>query len=277
MDEKKEEIVVEAGRLGRLYWQDLWRHRELILFLAWRDIAVRYKQTVLGVAWSAVRPLVSMVVFTVVFGKIASLPPDGGAPYAVMVFAALLPWQFFANALPMSANSIVGGANLISKVYFPRLIIPVAALGTGIVDLLVSLVVLGGMMAWYGFCPPLRALLLPLPLLLAILFTAGCGVLSSALCVKWRDVRVIVPFVAQIGLYVSPVGFSSSVVPERWRWLYDCNPMVAVIDWCRWCLIPGAPVPEFSTIATGVAVTALVLVFGVCRFRSIERSFADTI
>lgn len=230
-------LVIEAGRSDRQYWKDLWRYRELFYFLAWRDILVRYKQTTIGFAWALIRPLLTMIVFTLVFSKLAKLPSD--VPYPILVFAALLPWQFFANAFTEAGNSLISNANMISKVYFPRLVVPISAVIVSFVDFLISGVILVGLMAWYGFSPDWRILTLPLFILVAIAAAVGAGLWIAALNVKYRDFRYIVPFVVQLGLYVSPVGFSSAIVPEQWRLLYSLNPMVGVIDGFRWAILGG--------------------------------------
>ena len=270
-------LVIEAGRAEAHYWRDLWRYRELFYMLAWRDIAVRYKQTVIGVLWALLRPFLTMVVFSVIFGKIAKLPSAGSAPYPLMVFAGMLPWTFFSTALSEASNSLIGNANLISKVYFPRLIVPTASIVTSFVDFLISFLILIGMMIWYRFLPGIQILLLPLFVLLAFLASLGPGLWMTALNVKFRDFRYIIPFVVQFGLYVSPVGFSSTVVPEKWRLLYSMNPMVGVIDGFRWCLLGG----DCPLLGTGFAISLLVVAFflwlGIRSFRKMERSFADII
>ena len=270
-------IVLEPGRADRHYWLDLWRYRELFLILAWRDISVRYKQTVIGVAWAVLRPLLTMVVFTVVFGRVAGLPADAGAPYALMVFAALLPWSLFATALGDASNSLITSANLIGKVYFPRMIVPAAAIVTAFADFLVSLAILAALMAHYRFAPGWNLLFLPCFTLLALLASLGPGLWITALNVKYRDFRYVIPFVVQFGLYVSPVGFSSSVVPERWQLLYHLNPMVGVIDGFRWCIIGGASPIHGPGSVVGVLVIGFFLWLGVSRFRRLEKSFADMI
>ncbi len=217
MDSKEQfSLVIEAGRTERHYWKDLWRYRELFYFLAWRDILVRYKQTVIGIAWAVLRPFLIMVVFTLIFGKLAKLPSDN-APYPILVFAALLPWQFFSSAFSEAGNSLVSNANLISKVYFPRLIVPTSAVIVGFVDFLISTVILAGLMLWYDFAPDWRILTLPIFIFIAFAAAMGAGLWVGALNVKYRDFRYIVPFVVQLGLYISPVGFSSSIVPNTWR------------------------------------------------------------
>ena len=232
-----EEVVLEAGRADRHYWRDLWRYRELFQVLAWRDIAIRYKQTAIGVAWAVVRPVLTMAIFTVVFGRLAKLPSDGGAPYPLLVLAGMLPWTFASSALSDASGSLVGNANLIGKVYFPRLIVPAAAIVAGFVDFAVGLVILAVMMAAYRFAPDWRVLVLPAFALLALLASLGPSLWIAALNVRYRDFRYVIPFLVQFGLYVSPVGFSSNVVPQKWRLLYSLNPMVGVIDGFRWCLL----------------------------------------
>ena len=234
-----QELIIEAGRTERHYWRDLWHYRELFRVLAWRDVSVRYKQTVIGAAWALVRPFLTMVVFTVVFSKLANLPSDGTAPYALMVFAGLLPWTFFSAALADASNSLIGNANLISKVYFPRLIVPTASVIVALVDFLISFGILVALMVWYQFMPGWQILLLPVFLAIAFLASLGPGLWITALNVKYRDFRYVIPFIVQFGLYVSPVGFSSNVVPEQWRLLYSLNPMVGVIDGFRWCILGG--------------------------------------
>ncbi len=269
-------LVIEAGRSERQYWQDLWRYRELFYFLAWRDILVRYKQTAIGVAWALIRPVLTMIVFTVVFGGLAKLPSDG-VPYPILVFSAMLPWQFFANALSECSNSLISNANLISKVYFPRLVVPTSAVIVSFVDFLISGIVLLALMAWYDFVPSWRILTLPGFILIAFIAAMGAGLWLAALNVKYRDFRYIVPFIIQFGLYVSPVGFSSSIVPEAWRWLYSLNPMVGVIDGFRWAILGGQTqlyLPGFF-LSTGLVV--LLFAGGVHYFRAYERTFADVI
>jgi lipopolysaccharide transport system permease protein len=269
-------LVLEPGRAERHYWRDLWRYRELFYFLAWRDLLVRYKQTVIGVAWALLRPFLTMVVFTVIFGKIAGLP-SGGVPYPILVFAGMLPWQFFSNALSESSGSLVSNANLISKVYFPRLIVPAGAVIVGFVDFMISFVIMAALMVWYGFLPGIQILTLPLWILLAFLAAIGPGLFITALNVKYRDFRYVIPFVVQFGLYVSPVGFRSDVVPEQWRLLYSLNPMVGVIDGFRWAICGGEFAIYWPGFAASLAITVFFLWFGVRYFRKTERTFADVI
>ena len=271
-----EELIIEPGRSIRNYWQDLWRYRELFFFLAWRDILVRYKQTAIGVAWSVLRPFLTMVVFTVVFGTLARLPSNG-VPYPIMVYAAMLPWQFFANSLTESSTSLIDNANLLTKVYFPRLIVPAGSVIVSLVDFFISLVILFGLMAWYRYVPDGRMLLLPLFLALAFLASFGAGLWLSALNVRYRDFRYVVPFLVQFGLYISPVGFSSAIVPERWRLLYFLNPMVGVIDGFRWAILGDAFPVYWPGLLLSGGLTLLLFIGGVLYFREMERSFADVI
>ncbi|HYC37557.1 MAG TPA: ABC transporter permease [Usitatibacter sp.] len=268
-------IVIEPGRTEQNYWADLWRYRELFRVLAWRDLSVRYKQTFIGVAWVVLRPLLAMVVFTIVFGRIARLPSEGGAPYALVVFAGLLPWMFFAAALSEAATSVVTNANLIGKVYFPRLIVPAAAVVVALVELLIGLVMLAALMAWFGYAPRWNVLLLPLFMALAFAAALGPGLWISALNAKYRDFRFVVPFVIQFGMYVSPVGFSTSVVPAEWRLLYSLNPMAGVIDGFRWCVL-GTPI-HAQGFAVSVGVVVAFLWLGLRRFRRTEKTFADLV
>lgn len=271
-----EVVTIEAGRADAHYWRDLWNYRELLVFLAWRDILVRYKQTVIGVAWSLIRPFLTMIVFTVVFGTLAGLPSNG-VPYPVLVFAALLPWQFFTNSLSDSSNSMLSNAGMISKVYFPRLIVPASSIVVSLVDFLITFLLLLAVMLWYGIYPSWRMLVLPAFLLLALATALGAGLWFAALNTKYRDFRYIVPFVVQFGLYVSPVGFSSAIVPERWRLLYSLNPMVAVIDGFRWAVIGGNAQIYWPGFAISVAFIITLLVTGVWYFRKTEKTFADVI
>jgi lipopolysaccharide transport system permease protein len=270
-------IILEAGRQERHYWLDLWRYRELFQVLAWRDLSVRYKQTAIGALWAIIRPLLTMVVFTVIFGRLAKLPSEGTAPYPLMVFAGMLPWTFFASGLSEASNSLINNANLISKVYFPRLIVPTATVVVSFVDFLISFVILILLMVWYRYPPGWQMLCLPLFVVFAFFTSIGPSLWITALNVKYRDFRYIIPFIVQFGLYVSPVGFSSSIVPERWRLLYSLNPMVAVIDGFRWCIL-GAQSPIYLPgLAVGVVVTAFFVWLGVHQFRKFEKTFADLI
>jgi lipopolysaccharide transport system permease protein len=270
-------LVIEAGRTERQYWQDLWRYRELFYFLAWRDILVRYKQTFIGVAWALIRPFLTMVVFTVVFGRLANLPSEGDAPYPIMVFAAMLPWQFFASSLSECSNSLISNANLLSKVYFPRLVVPTSAVVVSFVDFMISGIILLGLLAWYNFVPSWRILTLPLFVLVAAAASMGVGLWMATLNVQYRDFRYIVPFLVQFGLYISPVGFSSTIVPDQWRLVYSLNPMVGVIDGFRWAIL-GNNVPFYwPGFLLSLLLVSVLLVTGILYFRRMERTFADVI
>jgi lipopolysaccharide transport system permease protein len=269
-------LVIEAGRGRRQFLRDLWSYRELFLFLSWRDILVRYKQAVLGVAWSVLRPLLTIAVFSLVFGRLAKLPASG-VPYPILVFAAMLPWQLFAGALAESGNSLLSNTSLISKIYFPRLIIPVSAVMVSLLDFLISLALLLGLMAWYGALPDARILFLPLFLLMALLLVLGCGFWFSALNVKYRDVRHVIPFIVQFGLYISPVGFSSAIIPDRWRLLYSLNPLAGIIDGFRWSLLRGRPGLYLPGFWLSLLLVLLVFFSGLAYFRRTERYFADVI
>lgn len=269
-------LIIEAGRTERHYWKDLWRYRELFYFLAWRDILVRYKQTVIGLAWALIRPLLTMIVFVFVFGKLAKLPSDG-VPYPILVFAALLPWQFFSNAFAEAGNSLISNANMISKVYFPRLVIPASAVIVSFVDFLISGSILVGLMVWYDFAPDWRILTLPLFIFIAFAAAMGAGLWTAALNVKYRDFRYIIPFVVQFGLYISPVGFSSSIVPEQWRLLYSMNPMVGVIDGFRWAILGGQTQLYWPGFFLSLLLVLVMLVTGIVYFRKTEKTFADVI
>src|SRR6266446_81523 len=276
MSRVEHELIIEAGRTEGQYWRDLFRYRELFYFLAWRDVLVRYKQTVIGVLWAVIRPLLTMAVFVFVFGRIAKLPSDG-VPYPVMVFAAMLPWQLFATSLSEGSNSLITNANLISKVYFPRLIVPTSAVVVSFADFVISAVLLGLLMIYYGVWPGLHLFAIPVFTLLALGASIGAGLWLAALNVEYRDFRYVVPFFVQLGLYVSPVGFSSAIIPEKWRLIYSLNPMVGVIDGFRWSISGGRASIFLPGIWIGLAVTVLLLLSGIWYFRRMERTFADVI
>ncbi|MBZ8179781.1 ABC transporter permease [Oscillatoria salina] len=276
IDSSSTELVIEAGRNKSQYWKDIWRYRELFYFLAWRDILVRYKQTVIGMAWALIRPFMTMVVLSIVFGKLAKLPSEG-APYPILVFAATLPWQFFATSLASCSTSLIGNSNLISKVYFPRLIVPASSVVVSFVDFLVSGMIMLGLMAWYNFIPSWRVITLPAFVAIAATASLGVGLWLAALNVRYRDFRYIVPFIVQFGLYISPVGFSSSIVPEKWRLLYSLNPMVGVIDGFRWAILGGESKIYLPGFALSVALVILLFATGIWYFRKVERTFADVI
>jgi lipopolysaccharide transport system permease protein len=269
-------VHIAAGRTDLHVVGDLWRFRELFYFLAWRDVLVRYRQTAIGIAWALLRPLLTLVVFTLVFGKLAGLP-SAGIPYPILVCAALVPWQFFASALNDCSNSLLASAELLSKVYFPRLVIPGSALVVSLVDLVISMVILAGLMVAYGFMPDWRVLTLPIFVLLAVMLAFGAGLWFAALSVEFRDFRYIVPFVLQFGLFVSPVGFASAVIPEQWRLLYALNPLVGVIDGFRWALLRGEPALPVPSLALSIGIAVLLVASGLWHFRRTERKFADVI
>ena len=273
----KYEIIIESGRTEKNYWSDLWRFRELFYILSWRDISVRYKQTVIGILWALIRPLLTMVVFTIIFGKMAKLPSDGNAPYAIMVYAGMLPWQFFSSAITAASNSLIGNTQLITKVYFPRLIIPASSIITSFVDFIISFIILVFLMIYFSFLPTWRMVYLFGFLIITVLTSLGFGLFISSLNVKYRDFRYIVPFIIQLGLYISPVGFSSSVVPEKYRLLYSLNPMVGVIDGFRWSILGSDSNIYFPGLLLSLFVMVLFLVLGIRRFRKMEKTFADII
>ncbi len=269
------DLVIEPGRAEKNYWKDLWRYRELFYILSWRDIKVRYKQTVIGAAWSILRPLLTTIIFTIVFSRIAKLGNPGNAPYMLMVFAGMLPWQFFSNALSESSGSLVGNANLITKVYFPRMIIPASSVITSLVDFAISFVILIGMFMWFRYVPSWHIVFLPFFVLLAFLCAFGVGLYLTAVNVKYRDFRYIIPFIIQFGLYITPVGFSSFVINEKYRMLYSLNPMVGVIDGFRWCIL-GDPM-HWRSFIVSIVITVFFLWAGIYYFRKMEKSFADNI
>jgi len=275
-ENNKFEFTIESGKAERHYWMDLWRYRELFYILAWRDIAVQYKQAIMGVLWALIRPLLTMIIFVVIFGKIAKLPSEG-VPYPVFVFAAMLPWTFFATAFASSGNSLIGNASLISKVYFPRLIIPAASIIVALVDFIISFTILIALMVWYNYLPTWHMLTLPLFLLLGFFAAFGAGLFIAALNVKYRDFKFIIPFVVQLGLYASPVAFSTTLVPEKYQLFYYLNPMVAVIDGFRWAISGGNTAINSTEIIVSVGVVCLLCLFGAIYFRKTEKTFADVI
>jgi len=269
------EIILEAGRANRNYWHDLWRFRELLGFLAWRDIKVRYKQTTLGVLWALIQPAVTLAVFTFIFGKLAGMP-SGNAPYPLLVLCGLLPWQLFSAAFSNASGSLVANTHLISKVYFPRLIVPLSSVAVALIDFAVVLVLLAVMCLWWQFTPDWRIIVLPLFIVLTLITAIGTGLWLTALTVKYRDFRFVVPFLLQVGLFLSPVGFSSTNLPN-WRFIYSLNPMVGAIDGFRWCLLRGEPALDPLNLAISIGMAALLLASGIWYFRRTERTFADLI
>lgn len=270
-------LVIEPDRVEWNYWRDLWHFRELLVILAWRDVAVRYKQTAIGIAWAVIRPLLTVIVFTVVFGRVAGLPSEGAAPYAVLVATGMLPWFLMSGVVTEASQSLVANGNLIGKVYFPRLIVPMAATVVSVVDFLVNLGMLALVLAWFGFVPSWKLVFLPFVVLLAIAAGLGPAILLAALNVKYRDFRYVIPFVVQFGLYLSPVGFSSAVIPEEWRLLYGLNPAVGVIDGFRWCVIGGESRLDGPGLLLNLVTVIGLAWIGVRHFRRTERSFADVI
>ena len=269
-------LVIEAGRTERHYWRDLWRYRELFLFLAWRDILVRYKQTTFGIAWALARPFLTMLIFTLVFGKLARLPSED-APYSMLVLSALLPWQFFTGAFGGASDSLVTNAGMISKVYFPRLLFPASAVMVSFIDFLIAGLIMIGLMIWYGYAPNLRMLTLPLFIFVAFATALGAGLWMSALNVKFRDFGIIIPVVVQFGTYLSPVAYSSSLVPEQWRLLYFLNPMAGVIEGFRWTILGGNSRIYWPGFILSIALVITILITGIVHFRKTEKTFADTI
>jgi len=269
------ELIIESGRIEKQYWKDLWKYRELLYFLAWRDILVRYKQTIIGFAWAVIRPLMTMFVLTFIFGKLAKMP-SAGVPYPILVFSGMLPWQFFATAFTESGNSLVANGGMISKVYFPRLVIPISSVLTSFVDFLISAVLMVFLMLYYGYMPNLTIAILPVFVVVAFAAAFGAGLWISALMVRYRDFRFIVPFAIQFGLYISPVGFSSSVVPQKWRLLYSLNPMAGVIDGFRWSIL-GEGDMYWLGFAISTAIVTMIVITGIWYFRRTERTFADVI
>jgi len=270
------DIIIEPKKGIKHYWRELYSYRELFLFLAWRDILVRYKQTVIGIAWSVLRPLLTMIVFTIVFGKLAKMPSNG-IPYPILVYSAMLPWQFFSNTISESGNSLISNANMISKIYFPRIIIPTTSMIVSLIDFFISSVILSIIMFYYKFVPTIYILFIPFLLILAIITSLGIGYLISALNVKYRDFRYIIPFFVQFGLYISPVGFSSAVVPEKWRLIYSLNPMVGVIDGFRWAIMGGKFQIYMPGFMLSIFISVMIFIIGFIYFRKTEREFADVI
>lgn len=276
LETQPRELILEPNRVERQYWRDLWRYRELFYFLAWRDILVRYKQTVVGVAWAVIRPLLTMFILTFVFGYLAGMD-SGGTPYPILVMCAMLPWQFFATAMSESGASLVRNAGMVSKVYFPRLIVPASSVITSLVDFVISAVILVCVMIYYQYMPGWEVLVLPALVLLAFAAAFAIGVWVSALMVRYRDFRFIIPFAVQFGLYISPVGFQSSVVPDQWRWVYSLNPMVGVIDGFRWAILGGEHTVYMPGIVISIVLVIVLIYSGIWFFRKTEKTFADII
>jgi lipopolysaccharide transport system permease protein len=276
MTEKKHTLIIEPGKIDANYWRDLWRFRELWYFLAWRDVVVRYKQTLIGISWALIRPFVTMIIFSIVFGKLAKMPSDN-IPYPILVFVGLLPWQLFAGSFSDAGSSLISNANLMSKVYFPRMLVPASAILVNLVDFFISFIILAALMIWYSFLPDWRIVLLPIFILWSSFVALGAGMFIAALNVKYRDFRYIVPFMVQFGLYVSPVGFMSSVISEKWRSLYYLNPVAGIIDGFRWAVLGERYQVHIPGIITSIVISIVIFYIGVKYFRSTERTFADVI
>lgn len=271
------QLILTPGAAQKNYWRDIWKFRELLIILAWRDVSVRYKQTAIGIIWALLRPLLTMVIFTMIFSKVAGLPSTGNAPYTLMVFSGMLPWMLFSSSLGDASNSLVSNANLISKVYFPRMIITIASMIVAVVDFMLSFLVLLLIMLFYQYWSGWQMLLMPCFVILAVLASLGPSLLISSLNVKYRDFRYIIPFVMQLGIYISPVGFASNLLPEKWRMLYSLNPMVGVIDGFRWCILGGDSAIHWPSLFVSLVVIVLFLFLGIWTFRKNERAFADLI
>jgi lipopolysaccharide transport system permease protein len=271
-------LIIEPGRTEKNYWRDLWHFRELFYILSWRDIKVRYKQTTLGILWAIIRPLLTMLVFTFVFGRVANMNKQSAVPYAIIVFAGLLPWQFFSNAITESSNSIIGNERLITKIYFPRLIIPASSVITSFIDFLISFVILLILFIVYQYAPPARIFYIPLCWILVFLASFGPGLYLTALNIKYRDFRYIIPFIVQFGLFISPVGYTSAQIGEKWQWVYALNPMVGVIDCFRWCIVKDAPNPFLHyPFYVSLGVILFFVWLSIRQFRKMEKNFADMI
>lgn len=270
-------LVLEPGRAQQNYWRDLWAYRDLFAILAWRDVTVQYKQTIIGVTWAVARPVLIVVVLTTVFGRLAKLPSDGATPYLLVVFAGMLPWLLFSTILGAASNSLIGNATLIGKVYFPRIIIPVSSAFVALIDFAINLLLLLGLMVWYGFNPQWRFMLLPCFIVMTVLASLGPALILATLNVKYRDFRFLVPFIIQFGVYVSPIGFSSAAVPREWRFWYSLNPVVGLVDGFRWCLLGGESRVYFPGFFISLAVVGLLLWIGIVYFRRAEKTFADVI
>lgn len=270
-------LHIKAGQPGYRYWKDLWHYRELFYFLSWRDLLVRYKQTVIGIVWALIRPLITMIIFSIVFGHLANLPSEGKAPYPILVYSALLPWQLFASTLNSASTSLIDNANLLSKVYFPKVILPISSVVVNFFDFLISVTILIGMMAWYNFIPSWRILLLPFCTALSLSAATGAGLWFSALNVKYRDFRYLVPFLLQVFLYISPIGFSSDIIPDKWRFYYSLNPIVGIVDSFRWVIIRESSNIYIPSILLSTVITGIILITGFLNFRKMERSFADDV
>lgn len=271
-------IIIEVGQSEKNYWKNLWKYKELFYILSWRDVKVRYKQTTIGLLWALLRPFLTMVVFTIIFGNFAGMNSDKTIPYAIVVFAGLLPWQFFSSSFSSASESLILNSNLLTKVYFPRLIVPISAIVTNFVDFLISFFILIILMIYFQFLPSYNIVFLPFFIILTILLSCGLGIYLAVLNVKYRDFRYVTPFIVQMGLYISPVGFSSKFVPEKWQLLYNLNPMVGIIDGFRWCIIGDTSASPFTlNFLISIILTFAILLFSIYKFRKLEKTFADII
>jgi lipopolysaccharide transport system permease protein len=271
----RERLIIELNRADAHYWRDLWRYRELFDVLVWRDLSVRYKETVFGVLWALARPFVTMLVLTIIFGRLAKFPSDGDVPYPLMVLVGMILWNLFSTSWTEAGGSLVRDASLITKVYFPRLIVPAASMTVNFVDFLVSFATLPVLMAWYRFAPGWQIIFLPFFVVLAFLANLGPGLWITSLNVRYRDFRYVVPFIVQLGLFISPVGFSSNIIPDEWRWLYSLNPVVGIVDGFRWCILGGQGGLYGPAFGWSVGATAFFLWWGIRQFRGVEKRFAD--
>ena len=273
----KPTLIIEPGRAAKHYWLDLWNYRELFAILAWRDVSVQYKQTIIGAAWAVIRPALTMAIFAIVFGRVAKMPTEGSVPYPLLVMAGMLPWFLVSTIVTNGSNSLISNSNLISKVYFPRLIVPVASSMVALVDFVLSLALLFVMMAWFRFTPDWHLLFIPLFIVMAVLAGLGPSLIMASLNISYRDFRFVIPFAVQFGLYISPIGFSSKIVPEKWRLVYSLNPIVGVVDGFRWSLLAGRTHFSGDTFALSVGMTALLMFLGIRVFRKTESGFADLV
>jgi lipopolysaccharide transport system permease protein len=277
MDKNKFKIIIEPNSSNYNYWKDLLYYKDLFFVLAWRDVAVKYKQTIIGFAWALIQPVLTMIVLTFAFSKIAKLPNEGDAPYTLMVLAGLLPWTFFSSSLTGASNSLISNSNLISKIYFPRIIMPTSAVVVCFVDFIIGFIILIFLMFWYNYYPGLQIFALPFFILLAFLASIGPGLFVTALNVKFRDFRYVIPFFVQFGLYISPIGYSSTIIPEKWKFLYSLNPMVCVIDGFRWSILNGQTKLDIESFLISLSVLLIFLFLGFRKFRNLEKEFADYI
>lgn len=272
-----ETTIIEPGRSARNYRQDLWKYRELFYVLSWRDLKVRYKQTAIGILWAFLRPALTLIIFTIVFNRVAGLSSQSDMPYALLVLAGLLPWQFFAGAVGESSNSLIQNSALITKVYFPKMIIPASTVVTSLVDFLIAFLLLFPLMFFYGYCPGFRLLLIPLLVIPLLFLSLGFGLLLSALNVQFRDFRYVIPFLLQLGLYLSPVGFSSQALPEQWQIWYPLNPMVGIIDAFRWAFSTLPTLFPWQSFGISCLLSGGFWFLGWRYFRQREQAFADVI